>query len=79
MRFLPLRHDLVCRRLALVNAVGNLGGYFGPTAIGLLKGTGGHAAGLGFVAAVLLVAAVLALKLPALPAGPRDPEHCQAG
>lgn len=54
--------------IALVNAVGNLGGYFGPTVIGLLKDSGGYAAGLGFLAGVLLVAAVLALRLPALPA-----------
>ena len=50
--------------IALVNAVGNLGGYLGPVAIGLLKSAGGYAAGLGFLAAVLLAAAALAFALP---------------
>jgi MFS transporter, ACS family, tartrate transporter len=50
--------------IALVNAVGNLGGYLGPAAIGFLKNAGGYTAGLGFLAAVLLAAAALAFALP---------------
>lgn len=50
--------------IALINSLGNLGGFLGPFAIGWLKGvTGGYAAGLYVVAATLAVSAVVTLLL----------------
>jgi ACS family tartrate transporter-like MFS transporter len=50
--------------IAMINSVGNLGGFFGPFAIGWLKSrTGGYAAGLYVVAAMLAVSALLALAM----------------
>jgi ACS family tartrate transporter-like MFS transporter len=44
--------------IALVNAIGNLGGFFGPSIIGSLKGaTGGYGAGMAVLAAGLFVTA----------------------
>lgn len=46
--------------IAAINSVGNLGGFVGPAMIGWLKDkTGGYAAGLYFVAALLLLSALL--------------------
>ena len=46
--------------IALVNSVGNLGGFVGPSVVGFLHGaTGGFGAAMGVMAAVLLAAAVL--------------------
>lgn len=43
--------------IALINSVGNLGGYVGPFGIGLLKEyTGNMAAGLYFLSIVMLLA-----------------------
>ncbi len=51
--------------IALINSVGNLGGFVGPYALGLLKeATGGFRAGLLFLALALVVVAALALRLP---------------
>jgi ACS family tartrate transporter-like MFS transporter len=51
--------------IALVNSVGNLGGFVGPYAIGALtQRTGSLNAGLAVPAVCLFVAAVLALVLP---------------
>ncbi len=51
--------------IALVNSVGNLGGFAGPWALGLLKeSTGSFAPGLLVLALALVVVAVLALRLP---------------
>ncbi len=48
--------------IALINAVGNLGGYLGPFAIGsLLERTGSYASGLVVISVVLLIGGVLAL------------------
>ena len=50
--------------IAAINAIGNLGGFAGPAMIGLLKDwTGGFLGGLYFVAALLLLSAVLTLAL----------------
>jgi len=50
--------------IALVNSVGNLGGFVGPYAIGLLRErTHGFAAGLAVLAAGLALAGLLALAL----------------
>ena len=48
--------------IAMINAVGNLGGYVGPLVVGWIKdSTGGFAAALYFLAACAVVSAVLAL------------------
>ncbi|HTO41779.1 MAG TPA: MFS transporter [Rhizomicrobium sp.] len=50
--------------IALINAVGNLGGFIGPTLMGWLKqATGGYAAGLLSLAGFLLIPAVVVLVL----------------
>ena len=50
--------------IAMINSIGNLGGFVGPFAIGWLKSrTGGYAAGLYVVAASLAVSALLALMI----------------
>jgi ACS family tartrate transporter-like MFS transporter len=51
--------------IALINSIGNLGGFAGPFALGLFRqATGDFRAGLGLLALSLLVAAILALRLP---------------
>jgi len=51
--------------IALINSVGNLGGFVGPWLLGVLKdATGTFHAGLGFLACGLVVAAALALRVP---------------
>jgi ACS family tartrate transporter-like MFS transporter len=48
--------------IAMINSVGNLGGFVGPFAIGWLKNvTGGYTAGLYVVGATLAVSAVVTL------------------
>jgi ACS family tartrate transporter-like MFS transporter len=50
--------------IALINSVGNLGGFVGPTLLGYLcESTGGFGAGLLALAAALLAAAALALRV----------------
>jgi ACS family tartrate transporter-like MFS transporter len=63
--------------IAVINSIGNLGGFAGPFVVGLLKDiTGSFAGGLLIDAAVLLVAAgaVLAItrtaSVPAVPYAP---------
>jgi MFS transporter, ACS family, tartrate transporter len=54
--------------IALINAVGNLGGFFGPSMMGSLRDwTGGYSGGLLVLAAALIIEAllVITLKLPA--------------
>jgi ACS family tartrate transporter-like MFS transporter len=54
--------------IALINAVGNLGGFFGPSMMGWLRdSTGGYSGGLLVLAAALIAEAALvaALRLPA--------------
>jgi nitrate/nitrite transporter NarK len=51
--------------IALINSVGNLGGFFGPNVIGQLQArTGSFSPGMLAVAATLAIAAVLALLVP---------------
>ncbi len=50
--------------IATINSIGNLGGFAGPTMIGWIKDTtGSFAGGLYFVAALLVLSAVLTLVL----------------
>jgi ACS family tartrate transporter-like MFS transporter len=50
--------------IALINSVGNAGGFVGPTVVGLLReGTHRFESGLAFLAATLTIAGVLALAL----------------
>jgi nitrate/nitrite transporter NarK len=53
--------------IALINAIGNLGGFFGPTMMGWLRDmTGGYSGGLLVLACGLIIEAVLvaSLRLP---------------
>jgi nitrate/nitrite transporter NarK len=53
--------------IALINSLGNLGGWFGPSMIGWLRDvTGGYSGGLLALAAVLVAEAlvVISLRLP---------------
>jgi ACS family tartrate transporter-like MFS transporter len=51
--------------MALVNSVGNLGGFVGPSAVGLIaQRTGSFYGGLAFTGACLFVSATLTLLLP---------------
>jgi nitrate/nitrite transporter NarK len=55
--------------IALINSIGNLGGFVGPTVIGALHDrTGGYTGGLLALAVALVIEAilVLTLRLPAL-------------
>lgn len=55
--------------IALINAVGNLGGFFGPTIMGWLRDTtGGYGGGFLVLAGGLVVAASLVLSLRLQPA-----------
>jgi ACS family tartrate transporter-like MFS transporter len=61
--------------IALINSIGNLGGYVGPTVMGrLLDTTGSYSAGLLVLATALVIEAVLviSLRLPQK-VGVRDP------
>jgi ACS family tartrate transporter-like MFS transporter len=54
--------------IALINSIGNLGGFFGPSMMGWLRDTtGGYTGGLLVLAAALVVEAILvvSLRLPA--------------
>lgn len=58
--------------IALVNSVGNLGGFLGPFVMGAIsKRTGSVHGGLLFAGACMLVAAILVLLLPKTAAGAR--------
>jgi ACS family tartrate transporter-like MFS transporter len=51
--------------IALINSIGNIGGFVGPTVVGFLKQrTSGFASGLVVLALTLVVAGVLALSFP---------------
>ncbi|PUA18937.1 MFS transporter [Glaciimonas sp. PCH181] len=53
--------------LAVINSIGNLGGYLGPFGIGLIKEyTGSLSYGLYFLAATLILVIVLVLRLRAM-------------
>ncbi len=54
--------------IALINSVGNLGGFFGPTFVGLIKDyTGGNAGALLLLGAALLGMAVFSFAVPHTP------------
>ena len=51
--------------VALVNSVGNIGGFVGPTLVGYVRdSTGGFAAGLWVLAAGLVLGAAIVVLLP---------------
>jgi MFS family permease len=59
-----LPRKIVAPAMGLINAIGNLGGYFGPLMVGYFaKRSGGFVYGFGGLAAVLLVGAGLAFLL----------------
>ena len=59
-----LRGTAAAGGIALVNSIGNLGGFVGPYLIGWIRdATGGFSGGLLTLAAVLVVGAVIALRL----------------
>ncbi|MGZ5961469.1 MAG: MFS transporter, partial [Rhizomicrobium sp.] len=50
--------------IALINSISNTGGFFGPYLMGWLKQhTGGYSAGMGVLAAALIVAAILVVAI----------------
>ncbi len=54
--------------IALINSIGNIGGFVGPSVVGLVKErTGSFAGGLFVLAATLLIGSVLALRIGAPP------------
>jgi ACS family tartrate transporter-like MFS transporter len=54
--------------IALINSVGNLGGFFGPTCVGLIKDkTGSNFGGLVLLGACYVGVAVLAFAVPGKP------------
>jgi MFS transporter, ACS family, tartrate transporter len=64
--------------IALINAIGNLGGFFGPTVMGTLRdATGGFTGGLLVLAGALILEAILVsiLKLPDTKSAGRPLEH----
>jgi len=65
---LPLK--VVATAMGLINAIGNLGGYFGPVVVGhFLKQSGGFVYGFGSLGIALIIAAAMAFMLrPAQPA-----------
>ena len=59
---------------ALVNSVGNLGGFVGPSAVGwITERTGSFYGGLAFAGACLFVSATLTLLLPKRGSSPLPP------
>jgi len=67
-----LPRDVAAPAMGLINAIGNLGGYFGPLAVGFLnKKTGSFVYGFGLLSVGLLIAAALAFLLRPAQAGAR--------
>jgi MFS transporter, ACS family, tartrate transporter len=65
--------------VALVNAVGNVGGFVGPTLVGYVRdATGSFATGLWVLAGGLVVGAILTLRLPPEPGVPRLAGHARS-
>jgi cyanate permease len=59
-----LRGTAAAGGIALVNSVGNLGGFVGPFLVGWIRdATGGFTAGLLTLAAILVIGAAIALRL----------------
>jgi MFS family permease len=62
--------------IALINSVGNLGGFVGPSVMGVLRGSSGtYTSGLLVLASALVIEAilVLSLRLPRTPVPAGDP------
>ena len=60
-----LRGTAAAGGIALVNSVGNLGGFVGPSLVGWIRdATGGFTAGLLTLAVILVIGAAVALALP---------------
>jgi len=58
--------------IGFINSVGNLGGFAGPYAVGYLeKLTGSSSAGIAFMAASLVLAGIVVLRLHPAPSDPR--------
>jgi ACS family tartrate transporter-like MFS transporter len=63
-----LRGTAAAGGIALVNSIGNLGGFFGPSIVGWIReATGGFTAGLLTLAAILVVGAVIVLSVRTMP------------
>ena len=63
-----LRGTAAAGGIAIVNSIGNIGGFAGPFAIGWVRdATGSFEGGLLALAGVLVVGAVIAISLPAAP------------
>ena len=59
-----LRGAAAAAGIALINSVGNLGGFIGPTLIGLVKGsTGGYTAAMAVFAVVALLAGLVMIAI----------------
>lgn len=59
-----LPHKSVATALGLINAIGNLGGYFGPAVVGyFLKRSGGFVYGFGLLGVALIIAAGMGFLL----------------
>jgi MFS family permease len=59
-----LPRKVVATAMGLINAIGNLGGYFGPVVVGyFLKRSGGFVYGFGILGVALLIGAVLCFML----------------
>ena len=68
-----LPQALAATGIAVINSLGNTGGFFGPYLVGLMKtSTGAFKGGLLVLAAFLVVAAIITLVLPAFI---RKPAH----
>jgi ACS family tartrate transporter-like MFS transporter len=66
--------------IALINAIGNLGGFVGPYVLGWLKdATGTYEAGLYFLAACALASATITFFSVQLLLGPAWPSHSGYG
>ena len=65
-----LPRKVVATAMGLINAIGNLGGYFGPVVVGhFLKQSGGFVYGFGILGIALIIAAGMAFMVrPAKPA-----------
>lgn len=60
-----LRGPAAAGGIALVNSIGNIGGFAGPYLMGWIReATGGFSAGLLTLAAILIAGAIIALRLP---------------
>ena len=71
-----LPRKVVATAMGLINAVGNLGGYFGPVVVGhFLKQSGGFVYGFGILGIALIVAAAMSFHATSGRAGGR--EYCK--